>query len=85
MKELKSVDFSFIRFVMRAIYRLEDIILPLIKGEGLKSLTMNVLFILADPPESYNTILVWTTINPNGIVPSTMHQKSKFPTPYEVG
>lgn len=73
--DLKGIDFPLIRFAGSAIYPLRDIRLSVNIGEGWKYLTIYVLFIIVGTPTSYYTIHERTTINSNGIVPSTVHKQ----------
>lgn len=54
-------------------------------GKGWNNLVTNVLVMVINALASYNTILVRPTIHPHIIVLSTIHQKMKFATPYEIG
>lgn len=84
-RDLKRVDFPLIGFPGRTTYPLGAITRPVILGEGWKSIEVSVAFIVVDAPALYNAILGRTTINPNKIVASIVHQKMKFPTPNGIG
>lgn len=65
MKEPKIIVFPLIGFAESAIYLLWAIKLLVIIGEGWKSLTIEILFILVDASTLCNSILGWTTIDHN--------------------
>lgn len=77
-KEVKSVYFLVIGFIRSTFYSLGNITLPMVLGKGWKNWMINVLFIVVNPPPSYNAFLCRTTINPNNIIPSKVHRKMKL-------
>lgn len=74
-KELKKVDFPLIEFAISAIYPLRVIPHQVVLGVGWKILMIDIIFIVVEAPASYETIIGQTAINPNKIIPSTVHQK----------
>lgn len=72
-KDLKKVNFSLMGFASNMTYPVGAFTLPLYLGEGWKTLTINVIFIVADASTSYNAILASSTLNPHQMVHSTYH------------
>lgn len=83
--DLKLVEFTLIGFAGRTTYPLMAITLSVIVGEGWKIIDVSVTFIVVDVRVSYSAILRRTTINPNKIGVSTIHQKMKFLTRNDIG
>lgn len=73
-KDLKPVDFPLVGFSGSGStsYPLGLITPPVQFGEGPRSLKQDVTFMVFEASEAYNAILGRTTINPLGIVISTM-------------
>lgn len=72
-------------FASTTTYPVGAIILLIYLGEGWKTLTINITFIVVDASASYNTILGRSTLNPHWMVHSTYHQMMKFLSPHGIG
>ena len=59
---------------------LGEVLLP-VYAEGINQATK---FLVVDCPSSYNVILGRPWIHDMGVVPSTLHQLVKFPTPWGI-
>lgn len=80
-EDLKKMNFTLIGFAGKTIYLLRAINLLVVLGKGWMILKTKVIFIAVDAPNSYNTIMCRTTLNPNKIIITTCHKNMKFPTP----
>lgn len=74
-KDLKKMSSPLIVFAGKKTYPLRVINLLLAYGEWWKMLKTDVVFIVVDAPNSYNTILNRTTQKLNMILGSKCHQK----------
>ncbi|XP_073051219.1 uncharacterized protein [Primulina eburnea] len=82
---LETVETALFGFVGHVVYPEGEIILPLTLGShDLKKTVMNSFTVL-DSPSSYNIILGRPAMKKLRAVPSTYHQKIKFPVGSRVG
>lgn len=73
------------RFTSNATYLVGALTIPVYLGEGWKSLTIDITFIVVDTHAFYNAMLGRSTLTPHRMVHSTYHQLMKFPTLHVIG
>ncbi|XP_012830437.1 PREDICTED: uncharacterized protein LOC105951528 [Erythranthe guttata] len=72
-------------FTGEGILSMGEIELPVSLGEDPCRITKLIKFLIVDKPSPYNIILGRPAIHTFKSVPSSYHQKWKFPTPYGMG
>ena len=85
LRDLKPADVPLVAFSSTVISSLGSITLLVTLGSGATRLHTPVTFLVVDAPAIHDAILGRTTINWLQIIPSTVHQKMKYWTPYGVG
>ncbi|XP_012830430.1 PREDICTED: uncharacterized protein LOC105951520 [Erythranthe guttata] len=72
-------------FTGEGVLSMEEVELPISLGENPCRITKIIKFLIVDKPSPYNVILGRPAIHTFKSVPSSYHQKWKFPTPYGTG
>ncbi|XP_012857161.1 PREDICTED: uncharacterized protein LOC105976442 [Erythranthe guttata] len=72
-------------FTGEGILSMGEVELPVSLGEDPCQITKLIKFLIVDKPSPYNVILWRPAIHTFKSVPSSYHQKWKFPTPYGMG
>ncbi|XP_073036560.1 uncharacterized protein [Primulina eburnea] len=83
--KLEVVETALFGFAGHAVYPEGEIVLPLTLGSRDVKKTVMTTFTVIDSPSSYNIILGRPAMNELRAVPSTYHQKIKFPVGSQVG
>ncbi|XP_012839266.1 PREDICTED: uncharacterized protein LOC105959672 [Erythranthe guttata] len=72
-------------FTREGIMSMGEVELPVSLGEDPCRITKLIKFLIVDKPSPYNIILGRSAIHTFKSIPSSYHQKWKFPTPYGMG